>query len=63
MVQQQLIMCLGWKGHQFCLGLAPCLPNFSQQQSKTQHGVTQLGTAGAGCTLKHHKLDHLEDMQ
>jgi hypothetical protein len=25
MVQQQLIRCLGWKGHQFCLGLAPYL--------------------------------------
>jgi hypothetical protein len=49
MVQQQLIRCLGWKGHQFCLGLAPCLPNFSQLvQSKTQHGVTRHGVTQLG---------------
>jgi hypothetical protein len=50
MIQQQMIRCLGLKGHHFCLGLAACLPaclhaclqSFSQPQSKTQHGVTQL---------------------
>jgi hypothetical protein len=50
MVQQQLIRlrCLGWKGHQFCLGFAPCLQSFSQLLSKTQHEVTQHGVTQLG---------------
>ncbi len=49
MIQQQMIRCLGWKGLQFLLGLAPCLcQTFPDTAGRP---------LGAGCTLKHHSLD------
>ena len=43
MVQQQLMRCCGWKLNQFWLDFRGTVPNFSQLQPETQHGVTHMG--------------------
>jgi hypothetical protein len=62
-VQQQLIRCHGLNCHQVWLRVGSTLPNFSPHQSKTWHGLTQMGHQELVAHQSITHWIHMEDMK